>query len=134
MKELIVFAAGSALYPLIEIVWRGYTHYSMAIAGGISLCLIDKLCCEKLRNCHMAAKCAAGSGIITSVEFIVGLIVNKIFALHVWDYSAMPLNILGQICLPFSVIWFFITIPAVILCSRIETLVKKFTLRNVTNR
>ena len=26
--------------------------------------------------------------------------------MSVWDYSGVPQNVLGQICLPFSAIWF----------------------------
>ena len=60
---------------------------------------------------------AIGSLIITVVEFLFGLLVNRVLHLHVWDYSALPLNIMGQICLPFSLIWFVLTIPASALCK-----------------
>ena len=53
-------------------------------------------------------QCLLGAGIITVLEFITGIIVNIILGFHVWDYSDLPLNILGQICIPFSIIWFFI--------------------------
>ena len=33
----------------------------------------------------------------------------------VWDYSGMPLNYKGQICLPFSILWIFVSIAAVVL-------------------
>ena len=51
------------------------------------------------------------------LEFLFGLLVNRVLHLHVWDYSALPLNIMGQICLPFSLIWFVLTIPAIALCK-----------------
>ena len=56
--------------------------------------------------------CAVG---ITIIEFVSGVIINIVFGLHVWDYSNIPFNILGQICLPFSVIWFFISFFAIML-------------------
>ena len=31
---------------------------------------------------------------------------NIILKEHVWDYSGVPLNFLGQVCVPFSLIWF----------------------------
>ncbi|MBQ3003172.1 MAG: hypothetical protein IJD82_05525, partial [Clostridia bacterium] len=46
-----------------------------------------------------------------AVEFVTGLIVNHWLHLSVWDYSDVPLNLLGQICLPFSLVWFVITLP-----------------------
>ena len=30
--------------------------------------------------------------------------------LHIWDYSSLPFNLLGQICLPFTVLWFFLAL------------------------
>jgi len=31
--------------------------------------------------------------------------VNKWLALHVWDYSRMPFQLFGQICLPFMILF-----------------------------
>lgn len=121
-KDALIFLTGGTLYPLIEVAWRGYSHYSMAIAGGLSLFLINRMCCKRLGEKRMYLKCAAGSGIITGVEFFVGILFNKILLLNVWDYSMLPMNILGQICLPFSIIWFFFTIPAVYLCQKISSM------------
>ena len=42
---------------------------------------------------------------VTAMEFITGIIVNKWFALHVWDYSCMPFQLFGQICLPFVILF-----------------------------
>lgn len=121
-KNALIFCAGGTLYPIMEILCRGKTDFSMAIAGGTCLCLIDKVCNHKLHNMSLAVKCFAGSGIITSVEFIIGVIVNLMMKMDVWDYSQMPMNILGQICLPFSILWYAATIPAMLLCSSCERL------------
>lgn len=110
-KNSLLFLAGSGLYPLLEVLWRGYSHASMALAGGVCLLLINAVCCEKMKRRSLPARCAIGSLIITVVEFLFGLLVNRVLHLHVWDYSALPLNIMGQICLPFSLIWFVLTIP-----------------------
>jgi uncharacterized membrane protein len=56
-----------------------------------------------------------GACIITILEFITGCIVNLYFKWNVWDYSHLPLNLLGQICLPFSIIWFFLSGIAILL-------------------
>lgn len=122
-KDALIFLTGGIIYPIMEIVWRGYSHYSMAIAGGLSLVLINRVCCTRLNKKRMYVKCAAGSLIITAVEFAVGIIFNKILLMEVWDYSQLPMNILGQISLPFSLIWFFITIPAIFVCTKITAAV-----------
>lgn len=107
---------GGTVYPMLEVVARGRTDFSMAIAGGLCLCLIDRVCNERIKNEPILLRCFAGSGIITGVEFVIGVLVNLVFKLNVWDYSSLPMNLLGQICLPFSVLWFFATLPAMAIC------------------
>lgn len=47
-----------------------------------------------------------GSFILTSVlEFITGFILEKVFRKKWWDYSDMPFNIKGYVCLSFSIAW-----------------------------
>ncbi len=111
-KNLTLFLTGGAIYPALEILCRGKTDFSMALAGGTCVCLIDLICNNRLKAKPLGIKCVAGSGIITFVEFGIGIIVNLILKQNVWDYSQMPMNILGQICFPFSLLWGFITIPA----------------------
>lgn len=113
----LIFLAGSCAYPTLEMLWRGRTHYSMALAGGVCLYLINKICCEKLADRKIFLRCVAGSAIITGVEFGIGVIFNDILKMNVWDYSDMPLNIFGQVCLPYSVLWLALTVPAMALCE-----------------
>lgn len=56
-----------------------------------------------------------GAVIITVLEFICGCIVNLALGWNVWDYSNTPLNILGQVCLPFTIIWFLISHAGIVL-------------------
>ena len=42
---------------------------------------------------------------VTSCEFITGIFVNKIMGWNVWDYTDQPFQILGQVCLPFTIIF-----------------------------
>jgi uncharacterized membrane protein len=50
-------------------------------------------------------KCLFGALIITTIELIIGIWFNIILKENVWDYSAIPLNFLGQICVPYSMLW-----------------------------
>lgn len=108
---------GSCAYPTLEMIWRGRTHYSMALAGGLCMVLIEKVCCQKMSGKSIPARCFAGSAIITGVELGTGLVVNDLLELNVWDYSDMPMNLLGQVCLPYSLLWFGLTLPAMALCK-----------------
>lgn len=116
-KDSILFLTGSCAYPTLEMAWRGHTHYSMALAGGVCLLLIDHVCCGVLEGHSLFTRCLAGSGLITGVELMAGIVVNQLLGLGVWDYSDMPMNLMGQVCLPYSVLWFGLTLPAMALCG-----------------
>lgn len=95
------FLFGAIGYPALELLTRGRTHYSMALAGGASAVLIGKVRTIRAPLCIRALLCAAG---ITGVEYACGCIWNREH--RVWDYRRMPLNCRGQICLPYSALWF----------------------------
>lgn len=115
----IVGLIGSAGYSLLEILWRGFTHWTMAVTGGVVLMLLYHTNC-KFRGVKLWKKCFAGAFIVTSVELIVGCVVNIILRWNVWDYSRQHCNVLGQICLLYSVLWFFLCIPVNFLCTYLE--------------
>ena len=107
----LVFISGGIIYMLIEIMWRGYTHWSMGICAGV--CFIGIYSIEKYRSdLNIIIKCVIGSAFITLNEFITGCIVNIIMKWNVWDYSNTHFNVLGQICLLFSFFWFLLCFPA----------------------
>lgn len=110
-EYLCVFLTGGILYSLIEMLWRGYTHWSMTIAGGTALLLIHILN-QKMRERDILLRCLYGCLLITVVELAAGIIVNLWLGLDVWDYSGMAYNVLGQICPAFSMLWFLISFPA----------------------
>jgi len=47
----------------------------------------------------------AGGAAATAVEFSVGLFYERALGVSFWDYSALPLNVGGKICLPFAAAW-----------------------------
>ncbi len=120
MEQLFVFFIGAAGYGLLEILWRGYTHWTMLICGGICFFLIYHIF-DILGNTPIFIKAAAGSLAITFIELVAGLIVNVKLGLHVWDYSDMPYNILGQVCLGYSFLWLAVCIPLVFFCKWLKS-------------
>lgn len=47
-----------------------------------------------------------GSFLLTSaIEYVTGWVLEKLFHAKWWDYSGIPLNLSGYVCLPFSLIW-----------------------------
>ena len=101
-KKSILFAAGGCAYMGLELLWRGWSHGSMFAAGGTCFLLLGKL--SRTRSqLSLPLRAVMGAGIITLVEYTAGLLFNRSYA--VWDYRSAPLNIHGQICLPFFLLW-----------------------------
>ncbi len=114
-KYLFLFLIGGFIYSIIEILWRGYSHWTMVILGGI--CFVSIGCLNEFINWYtpLWKQALSGMVIITLLEFITGCIVNLLLKWDVWDYSDVPLNFMGQICVPFMFIWFFLSVAAIIL-------------------
>ena len=91
----------------------------MAIIGGVCFLILFRIF-TKIKKTSLIKKCIIGSGIITSIEFLSGCIVNIWLKMGIWDYSAMPVNILGQVCLIYSFLWALISIPIVYLTNKIN--------------
>ena len=118
---LIIFLVGGIGYGAIEVCFRGYTHWSMLLTGGsafLSLYLIH----NTFPNTSIFIKALLGMVVITLLELSVGIIVNRVFSLGVWDYSNLPYNLLGQISLPFSACWYVLSIVAFYLLDNIKPL------------
>jgi uncharacterized membrane protein len=107
-KYGLIFTVGAVGYSAIEILWRGFTHPSMAVAGGICFVLIAEIE-RRFYNIPYLYKCILGSLSVTIVEFVFGAIFNIMLKQNVWDYSGIKFNFLGQICLLYSVLWGFLT-------------------------
>lgn len=112
-KQVIIFLAGGFIYGAIEILFRGYTHPSMFITGGLCLVWVGGLNSFFEKRISVPVQMILGSIIITAAEFLCGLIVNIGFGMDVWDYSGIPFNIMGQVCLLFLCFWFAISLPAI---------------------
>ena len=114
VQKFYVFLMGFFIYSLIEIVARGYTHWTMSLTGGVVLAILYSV--SSHRAMSLIRSCFIGSLVITSLELAVGIFDNIIMHWNVWDYSALPFNFLGQICIPFSALWFMLCVPAYFLC------------------
>jgi len=109
-----VFTVGAVGYGLIEILWRGHTHWTMLIAGG--LCFLIMYYIANYLPLPLPAKYLLSGAAISVVELLTGLLVNLWLRWDVWDYSGMRLNLLGQICPFFCCAWVLLSVPGVALC------------------
>ena len=115
LKEVFLAAAGGLLYIILELAWRGHSHWTMFVLGGLCFALIGVIN-ELLPWCMPLWKQALiGAVIITVLEFLTGCIVNLWLGWAVWDYSDMPLDLLGQICVPYILLWIPVSLAAIFL-------------------
>ena len=112
LKGCILFYIGGTAYMILEFLWRGRSHGSMFLLGGACFLLVGGKI-AKLHKIPLALRTVLGAGVITALELITGLLVNRDF--RVWDYRLLPYQFKGQICLPFSLLWIPISLVAMML-------------------
>jgi hypothetical protein len=104
LEHLLFAVIGGVTYMLIEIAWRGYTHWSMGILGGVCFVLVGLLD-EVQQHPPLIVQMAQGAVICTVLELLAGL--------DVWDYSSVPGNLMGQVCPQFTIAWAALSAVAV---------------------
>ena len=114
-ETVFVFFSGAVGYWALELVWRGETHWTMAITGGLCFLIIYVL--ANFMKQPLWQKWIMSAACVTAVEFLVGSVVNVRLGWDVWDYSLTQMNFMGQISLPFFLIWLALSIPTVLLCN-----------------
>lgn len=108
IKYPMLFLFGGSIYYLLEIIFRGYSFPAMVACGGLCFIICGAIN-EKNRCMPLVLQQLVAAAGITAIEFLFGLVLNVLLGLHMWDYSNMPGNILGQICPQFTVLWFFLS-------------------------
>ncbi len=115
-KTAGLFCLGGTGYVSLELLWRRRSHISMFLAGGTCFLLLGQLQKTKL---PLPVRVLAGAGTITAVELLAGLIANRQY--QVWDYRDLPLNFLGQICLPYCLLWIPVSLGGMALYGLLDT-------------
>lgn len=129
LKEFIIFIIFGLMYVTIELLYRGHTHYSMFIVGGICGVLIG-LINDNTPDMPLLPQCVLGAVIITVIELLTGLFLNVYLGLNVWDYSNQPFNFMGQICPQFCIIWCILSILVIRIDDWLKEKVLKRRLHN----
>lgn len=118
----IMFLTGGFLYCTLEILARGYSHISMLLAGGTCFLLVGAIQAFLGNSASFLTQMFFCCLMITTVELLFGIVVNRQMHLNVWDYSGQQYNFQGQICLLYSSIWFLLSCPLIFLHDYMEFL------------
>ena len=114
-KYLFLADVGGMLYVLIELAWRGWSHWTMFLLGGICFVYLG-LINEVLHwDTLLWLQILIGAVGITTLEFLTGCIVNLWLGWGIWDYSGIRGNILGQICPQYMLLWLPVSLAGIIL-------------------
>lgn len=119
-RKLIMFAVGYCLYITIEVTWRCYSFPLMGLVGGCIMLILDAINNKISWDVELPVYGLVGSAAATGFELVIGLASKFLGLKQMWDYSTMPLNYMGVICAPFSLIWFFLCILGTFLADAIN--------------
>jgi len=100
--DAVAFWIGALGYPLIELAWRRRTHPAMALAGGLAMLALERIALI-YAGWALWHQALLGGWVITGIEYGIGQLLNRRY--QIWDYRQTPLNVQGQICLPFTFAW-----------------------------
>ena len=120
IKALTLFAVGAAVYWAVEFVWRSLVntlpvHWTMPVLGGCLFLLLGGINEYLPWEMSLVKQALIGTVVITVAEFFAGLVLNVWLGLAVWDYSHLPFNLMGQICLGFTAAWMPLSVVAIVL-------------------
>ena len=113
-QKIGIFLFGAVGYASIEVICRGRTHWSMMLAGGLCL-LVLSLLSERMQGRGILLQALVGAVAVTAIELTFGIVVNLWLGWKVWDYAARPLNLLGQICPQYFLLWLLISLAGIVL-------------------
>lgn len=116
-KTAVLFYIGGTAYMTLEFLWRGYSHGSMFVAGGLCFLLIGHLNRVQPRLI-LPLRAVTGALIVTMVELAAGMMVNRRYT--VWDYRGLPGNFMGQICPTFTLLWIPVSVLAMVLYDQLD--------------
>lgn len=112
-KYLVLFLIGGIFYVCLELLWRGRSDITSFFMGGIALLVVGQLNEGYDYNMPIWYQMIISGTFITSMEYIVGKIFNSDY--HIWDYRGMWLNIDGQVCLVYFLLWCLLSLMGIML-------------------
>ena len=119
--SILLWTFGGTLYFFCEIIFKTVNgrpesiSWTMLLLAMILCIPLERFGAELPWEMPLWKQSAICATMITALEFIVGVLLNIILQLNVWDYSNLPGNILGQICPQFTLIWFFFSVFAIVI-------------------
>lgn len=121
---IVLFAIYCFIGWAVEVIYRSVSQRKFVNAGflfgpfiliygfGAFLVLVLQ---HIFQDWPIAARFIVFGLAVTAMEYLVGLLSEKIFKLTLWDYSENRFNLHGYVCLRFSIIWTLLAVGFVTL-------------------
>ena len=118
--SMLLWTWGGTAYYFLEVVWKLLREeperisWTMLVVAVILCIPVERCGAELPWSCPLWLQGLACAALVTAVEFAAGLVLNLWLGLDIWDYSHLPFNLMGQICLQFFLVWWglcFVFIP-----------------------
>lgn len=120
IKRIVSFLVGFCMYITIETLFRGYSYVLMGVCGGLAIIILDKINDNISWDLDITIQCLIGALIITLMELIIGSLFLAGYLPVMWDYSSIPVNYKGIICLPFSIAWMGLSFIGILVADAIN--------------
>ncbi len=122
-KYVLLFHLGGCAYYYIEVLHRGWSHWSMYLLGAICFLFCSVQNEQPAWQAPLWKQVIRCDIFVLCGEFVTGCMVNLWKGWHVWDYHNMPFNLMGQICLPMALAFSALCLVAIVLDDLIRWLV-----------
>lgn len=120
LRKVVLFLVGFCVYITIEVCFRGYSYPAMGLCGGVILLMVDMINETISWDMDILLQGAIGAVIATLFEFIIGCVCIRFGFAQMWDYTNIPLNYRGIICLPYSLAWIPVSIAGIFIADAIN--------------
>ena len=108
------WALGGVLYGGLELLWRGYTHWTMLLLAAL-LCVPLDIANKYIPwELPLWMQAVIGGLTVTAAELAAGVVLNLWLRLEVWDYSGMWGSLWGQVCPLYTVLWCILAGPVIV--------------------
>lgn len=128
--SMLLWTWGGAVYYMLEVVYKTATgnperiHWSMLVVAVLLSMVIERCGAECPWEMTLPMQALICTVAITATELVAGLVLNVWLGLGVWDYSHLPANFMGQICLWFSALWYVLSLIFIPVFDVLKYLVK----------
>ncbi len=121
LLSVLLWVWVGTFYFFIEVAWKtahgrpeaiSWTMLALAILLAVPMERFGAELPWKMSLLLQAVICACG---IAVVELAAGVVLNIWLGLGIWDYSAMPWNLLGQICPQFFLVWIALSMFGIVM-------------------